>query len=36
MGNNQQIIPGTGLTRTETALLSPDEQLYYQKQRGIV
>jgi hypothetical protein len=36
IGNNQQIIPGTGLTRTETALLSPDEQLYYQKQRGIV
>ena len=36
MGNNQQLIPGTGLTRTETALLSPDEQLYYQKQRGVV
>ena len=36
MCNNQQIIPGTGLTRTETALLSPDEQLYYQRQRGVV
>ena len=36
MGNNQQLIPGTGLTRTETALLSPDEKLYYQRQRGIV
>ena len=36
MGNNQQLIPGTGLTRTETALLSPSEQLYYQKQRGVV
>ena len=36
MGNNQQLIPGTGLTRTETALLSPDEKLYYQRHRGIV
>ena len=36
MGNNQQISPVTGLTRTETALLSPSEQLYYQKQRGVV
>ena len=36
MYNNQQISPVTGLTRTETALLSPSEQLYYQKQRGVV
>ena len=36
MGNNQQLIPGTGLTRTETALLSPSEKLYYQRQRGVV
>ena len=28
MSNNQRLIPGTGLTQTETALLSPDEKLY--------
>jgi hypothetical protein len=31
----QQINPATGLTSTETALLSPSEQLIRQKQRGI-
>jgi hypothetical protein len=36
MSNNQRLIPGTGLTQTETALLSPDEKLYYQRQRGVV
>ena len=34
--NIQNVSPRTGLTRTETALLSPDEQLYYQRKRGIV
>ena len=36
MPNDATINPMTGLTRTETALLSPDEKLYYQKQRGVV
>ena len=36
MPNDAAINPMTGLTRTETALLSPSEKLYYQKQRGVV
>ena len=36
MPNDATINPMTGLTRTETALLSPSEKLYYQKQRGVV
>ena len=36
MPNDATINPMTGLTRTETALLSPDEKLYYQRQRGVV
>jgi hypothetical protein len=30
-----QVIPQTGLTASETALLSPDEQAIRLKQRGI-
>jgi hypothetical protein len=35
MPNDQQINPMTGLTRTETALLSPDEQAIRRQQRGV-
>ena len=35
MPNDQQINPMTGLTRNETALLSPDEQAIRRQQRGI-
>ena len=30
-----QVIPQTGLTQTETALLSPEEQLIRQRQRNL-
>jgi hypothetical protein len=30
------VMPGTGLTTTETALLSPSDQIIRQRQRGIV
>ena len=35
MPNDQQINPMTGLTRNETALLSPDEQAIRRQQRGM-